>query len=84
MSIWTEPTTSDILTKARRELDGLPAMAFFDDLLLNLVMKHLHVRGNHGWGAAILGRFRMHERSLFHWNLRIRKQQKSRTRDSPS
>jgi hypothetical protein len=62
-------TTYAVLTKARRELQRFPAMAFFDDLLLNLVVKGLHVRGNHGWGAAILGRFRMHERSLFYCDL---------------
>lgn len=68
MNIW-DRTTYAVLTKARRELQWCPAMAFFDDLLLNLVMKDLHIRGNRRWGAAILGRFRVHERSLFHCDL---------------
>jgi len=63
--------SSAILTKARRELQGLPAMAFFDDLFLDFIMKNLHIRGNHGWSTAILGRFSMHKRGLFHCYLII-------------
>jgi hypothetical protein len=55
-----------LLTEARRKFQGSLAMAFFDDLFPDFIMKDLRIRGDHGWGTAILGRFSMHKRGIFH------------------